>query len=50
MITIPELKLDYTIKITDTYDWQIVVNTEGVHFHDLSGLYWHPKGKFSPNH
>lgn len=41
-----ELKFDYTTKVTDTYKWQLVVNTEGVHFHDLSGKYGQ-QGKIS---
>jgi hypothetical protein len=40
-----ELKFDYTTTITNTYKWQLVVNTEGVHFHDLSGAYYYPEGK-----
>ena len=44
-MSIQELKLDYTTKVTHTYNWQLVVNTEGVHFHDLSGAYSYPEGK-----
>ncbi|MCF8248245.1 MAG: hypothetical protein K9J37_23650 [Saprospiraceae bacterium] len=36
---IPEQRYEYTTKVTDTYKWELLLNSEGLYFKDISGEY-----------
>lgn len=44
---IPEVRFEYTTKVTDTYKWELLLNPEGLYFKDISGEYG-PAGTVYP--
>jgi hypothetical protein len=39
MTPFEEITFEYTTEVTNSYHWKAVINSEGLHFHDLSGKY-----------
>lgn len=44
---ISEQRFEYTTKVTDTYHWELVINSLGIHYKDISGEYTSMHGMVS---